>query len=269
MGETIAIVGAGMMGEALLAGLLRAGRSPSTLIVAERRPERAVELRDRYAVAVLDTLDAVSGADVILLVVKPGDVDAVLGEIRPQVPEGALVVSLAAGITTSFLEHRLPRGTAVVRVMPNTPTLVGEGMAAICSGSSCSSDQLAWVEDLLRATGRVISLPEYQLDAVTALSGSGPAYFFYVVEALVEAGVSVGLPRSVSTDLVVQTLYGAATLLRETGTHPSILREQVTSPAGTTGAALRHLDERGVRAAFIAAVESATLRSKELSQGGS
>jgi pyrroline-5-carboxylate reductase len=190
-----------------------------------------------------------------------------LDEIRDHVAPGNVVVSLAAGITTEYLESRLPEGTSVVRVMPNTPALVDEGMAGIAPGSHCTDDHLAEAEALLSSCGRVVRLAEKHLDAVTAISGSGPAYIFYVVEAMIEAGVLLGLPRSTATELVVQTLYGAATMLRETGEHPTVLREQVSSPAGTTMAALRQLDDHKVRAAFLTAMEAARDRSRELSSG--
>ncbi len=188
-------------------------------------------------------------------------------EIAPHVRPGALVVSLAAGITTEFLESRLPAGVPVVRVMPNTPALVDEGMAAISPGAHCDQPHLDEARQLLEAVGRVVVLDEKHLDAVTAISGSGPAYFFYIVEAMIEAGVFLGLPRSTATELVVQTCYGAATMLRETGEHPGVLRENVTSPGGTTVAALRTLDDHKVRAAFISALEAARDRSHELASG--
>ena len=192
---------------------------------------------------------------------------ALCDEIAPHVRPGALVVSLAAGITTEFLESHLPTGCPVVRVMPNTPALVDEGMAACAPGAHCDDAHLAEARELLEAVGRVVVLEEKHLDAVTAISGSGPAYFFYIVEAMIEAGVFLGLPRSTATELVVQTCYGAATMLRETGEHPSVLREQVTSPGGTTVAALRTLDDHKVRAAFISALEAARDRSHELASG--
>ena len=177
------------------------------------------------------------------------------------------MVSLAAGITTGYLENLLPAGTAVVRVMPNTPALVDEGMAAVSPGQHCDDVHLAEAEELLRSCGKVVRLAEKHLDAVTAISGSGPAYIFYVVEAMIEAGVLLGLPRSTSTELVVQTLYGAATMLKETGQHPTVLREQVSSPGGTTIAALRQLDDHKVRAAFLTAMEAAAARSAQLASG--
>jgi len=263
----VAVIGAGVMGETLLSGLLRAGRSPADLVVAERRPDRAAELRAKYGVEVIGNVEAVEKADTVVLVVKPQDMGAVVDEIAGSVKPGALVVSLAAGITTEFLEQRLPAGTPVVRVMPNTPALVDQGMAAISPGAHCDDEHLAHAESLLSAVGKVVQVAEKHQDAVTAISGSGPAYIFYVTEAMIEAGVFLGLPRTTATELVVQTLYGAATMLRETGDHPSVLRENVTSPGGTTVAALRTLDDHKVRAAFISALEAARDRSHELAAG--
>ena len=264
---TVAIIGAGVMGETLLSGLVRSGRRPADLLVGEKRRDRAVELEERYGVEVVSNVDAAGRADTLVLVVKPQDMGEVLDELAPVVRPGQLVVSLAAGITTAFLEARLPEGTAVVRVMPNTPALVDEGMAAISRGSHCDEAHLAEAESLLASTGKVIRVPERQQDAVTAISGSGPGYIFFVVESMIEAGVHLGLPRSTATELVVQTLVGSAKMLRETGTHPTVLREQVTSPAGTTAAALRELEIHKVRAAFLAAMEAARDRSRELAEG--
>ena len=263
----LAILGAGVMGEALLSGLLRSGRLPSSVCITERREDRAAELRKKHGVEVLSNVDATKTSSVIVIVVKPQDMSALLDEISSFVQPGTLVVSLAAGITTSFLESRLPAGTAVVRVMPNTPALVDEGMAALSAGSHCSAELLDHAVELLKSVGKALVVPEKYQDAVTAISGSGPAYVFYVVEAMIEAGVVLGLPRSVAHDLVVQTVVGASVLLRETGEHPTVLRENVTSPAGTTAAALRELDDHKVRAAFITAMEAARDRSKELAEG--
>lgn len=260
-----AIIGAGVMGETVLSGLIRSGRAPGSLLVGEKRADRAAELTERYGVAVVSNVVAASAATV-MLVVKPQDMAAVLAEIEPALTRGHLVVSLAAGITTSFIEAAVPNGVGVVRVMPNTPALVDEGMTAIAAGAHATEAQLVEAESLLGAVGRVVRVPEYQMDAVTAISGSGPAYVFYVVESMIEAGVHLGLPRTTATQLVIQTLYGSAHLLRETGTHPTVLREQVTSPAGTTAAALRELDDHKVRAAFIAAMEAARDRSAQLGQ---
>ncbi len=265
--KTVAILGAGVMGSALLAGLIRSGRDAADLVITGRNVERTQELAGRYGVRQMSNVDAAKGVDTVVLVVKPQDMGALLAEIRDQVRPGALVVSLAAGITTAFLEANLPAGTAVVRVMPNTPAVVDEGMAAISPGQHCDEVHLSEAEELLRSCGKVLRIPEKHLDAVTAISGSGPAYIFYVVEAMIEAGVLLGMPRTTSTDLVVQTLYGAATMLKETGQHPTVLREQVSSPGGTTMAAVRQLDNHKVRAAFVTAMEAAAERSKQLASG--
>ena len=262
-----AIIGAGVMGETLLSGLVRAGRRVDQLMVGEKRAERARELEERYGVAVLSNREAAAKADTVALVVKPQDMGDVLDEIAPDLRAGQLLVSLAAGITTSFIESRVPDGVAVVRVMPNTPALVDEGMAAIAPGSHCDESHLTEAESLMASTGKVLRIPEKQMDAVTAISGSGPAYIFFVVESMIEAGVHLGLPRATATDLVVQTLVGSAAMLRETGTHPVVLREQVTSPGGTTASALRELEVHRVRAAFLAAMEAARNRSRELAEG--
>jgi pyrroline-5-carboxylate reductase len=261
---TVAIIGAGVMGETLLSGLIRAGFPVADLVVGEKRAERAAQLREKYAVTVVDSLAEVATADTVALVVKPQDMGEVLDEIGEHVRPGQLVVSLAAGITTDYIERHLPEGVAVVRVMPNTPALVDEGMAAISGGTHCDEEHLVRAEQMLAATGRVVRVPEKQQDAVTAISGSGPAYLFFVVESMIEAGVHLGLPRSTATELVVQTMVGSAKLLRETGEHPTVLREQVTSPGGTTAAAIRQLEDHKVRAAFISAMEAARDRSQAL-----
>ena len=264
---TVAVLGAGVMGETVVSGLVRAGRSPADMLMSERRPERAAELRERYDVEVVSNTQAAERAETLVLVVKPQDMADLLDEIGPVLRPGQLVISLAAGITSASIEARLPEGVAVVRVMPNTPALVDEGMAAISPGTHCDEAHLLEAEDLLRATGKVIRVPEYQQDAVTAISGSGPAYLFFVVEAMIEAGVHLGLPRSTASELVVQTVVGSAKLLRETGEHPTVLRERVTSPGGTTAAAVRELEDHKVRAAFLTAMEAARDRSRELASG--
>ena len=266
MGAQVAIIGAGVMGETLLSGLIRAGRSVDSLVVGEKRPERATELNERYGVTVLSNVEATRTAETVALVVKPQDMSDLLAEISGELRPGQLLVSLAAGITTAFIESRIPDGVAVVRVMPNTPALVDEGMAAISRGSHCDEAHLEEAASLMASTGRVIQVPERQQDAVTAISGSGPAYLFFVVEAMIEAGVHLGLPRTTSTELVVQTVVGSAKLLRETGEHPTVLREQVTSPGGTTAAAVRELEDHKVRAAFLTAMEAARDRSRSLAE---
>jgi pyrroline-5-carboxylate reductase len=264
---TVAILGAGVMGETLASGLIRAGRDVGDLLLTERRPERAAELRGRYGVEVISNLDAAKRAETLVIVVKPQDMTSLLDEIADEVRAGQLVISLAAGVTTALIESRLPDGVAVVRVMPNTPALVDEGMAAIAPGTHRDDDPLHEAEELLRSVGRVVHVPEYQLDAVTAISGSGPAYLYFVVEAMIEAGVHLGLPRTTASELVVQTVVGSAKMLRETGEHPIVLRERVTSPGGTTAAAVRELEDHKVRAAFMTALEAARDRSRALASG--
>jgi pyrroline-5-carboxylate reductase len=261
---TIAILGGGVMGETLLSGLIRSGRSPAELLVAHRRQERRDELTERYGVEATTSAEAAQRADTLVLVVKPQDMSALLAEIGPSVTCAQLVVSLAAGITSAVIESRLADGVPVVRVMPNTPALVDAGMAAVSPGTHCTEAQIEHAMDLLRATGKVIRVPEKLQDAVTAVSGSGPAYLFFVVEAMIEAGVHLGLPRATASELVIQTVVGSAKLLAETGEHPTVLREQVTSPAGTTAAAIRELEDHKVRAAFLSALEAARDRSREL-----
>jgi pyrroline-5-carboxylate reductase len=263
-GPQTAIIGAGVMGETLLSGLVRAGRRVDNLLVGEKRAERAVELEERYGVAVVSNIEAAEKADTVALVVKPQDMGDVLDEIAPVLRAGQLVVSLAAGITTEFIESRVPEGVAVVRVMPNTPALVDEGMSVLSAGASAGEAELDEAEALLSTVGRVARVPEHQQDAVTALSGSGPAYFFYLVEAMVDAGVLLGLPRALTTELVVQTALGSAVMLRESGEHPAQLRDAVSSPGGTTIAGIRELERHSVRSALIAAIEAAAARSVEL-----
>lgn len=261
---TTAVVGTGVMGEALIAGFIRAGMPKSELIASNRRADRSGEISAKYDIKTMSNEDAVAVADNILLVVKPQDMPTVLDQIKSTIKPGALVISFAAGFPISRIEGALPTDTPVIRVMPNTPALVDEGMTAISPGSSCTQEHLETAEKLVASVGHAIRVPEKYQDAVTAISGSGPAYIFYVVEAMIEAGVMLGLPRDVSTELVYQTVYGAATMLKETKEHPTVLREQVTSPGGTTVAALRQFDDFKVRAAFMAAMEAARDRSREL-----
>jgi pyrroline-5-carboxylate reductase len=264
---TVAIIGAGVMGEALLTGLLRGGSPAERVVITERRPERAEAISAKYGVDVVSNVEAARTADVLVLVIKPQDMASVLTEIAGKIKPGSLVMSLAAGVTCESIASRLPTGHAVVRVMPNTPALVDEGMSAVAAGPTCDDAHLASALGLMAAVGRAVEVPESYMDAVTAISGSGPAYIFYVVEAMIEAGVLLGLPRATANELVVQTLVGAATMLRETGEHPTVLRENVSSPAGTTVAAVRQLDEHKVRAAFVSAIEAARNRSRELAGG--
>jgi pyrroline-5-carboxylate reductase len=267
MSDRVAILGTGKMGEALLSGMVRAGRPASGLVVTTHDPGREQKLRDRYGVEVTDNVSAVKSADTVLIAVKPQDMGELLDEIAASVSVDQLVVSVAAGITTSFIERRIPVDAPVVRVMSNTPVLVDEAMSALSAGSHATEDHLRRTEELLQPVGRTLRVPENQQDAVTALSGSGPAYFFYLVEAMTDAGILLGLPRAVAHDLIVQTAIGAAVMLRDSGQPPQALREAVMSPAGTTIAAIREMEDHKVRAAFLAALEAARDRSRELASG--
>ncbi len=262
--NTVAILGAGVMGETILAGLLRSGRSPGELMIAEKRTERAVELEQKYAVRVASNVECARVAGTLVLAVKPQDLGTLLDEISPELSSDHLLVSLAAGRTAQFIESHIPDGVAVVRVMPNTPALVDHGMAALAKGSVCTDAQLDEAEALVSATGRVVRIPESQMDAVTAVSGSGPAYLFLVAEAMIDAGVALGLPAEIVPELVIQTLLGSAVMLSQTGTEPEVLRQRVTSKGGTTAAAIAELQERGVPEAFLAAMTAARDRSIEL-----
>jgi pyrroline-5-carboxylate reductase len=262
---TTALLGVGMMGENLLAGLVASGMSPDEIIGTDLRPERQREIAEKYGIRVVsDNVEAITGADTVIVIVKPYDVAAALDGISAALDPGALIVSLAAGVELAVLEAHVPAGQPVVRVMPNTPASVGEGMSALSGGTSATAEHLRRTTELLGAVGRVVTVPEKHLDAVTAVSGSGPAYVMYVAEAMIDAGVLLGLPRDVATTLATQTLYGSAKLLRDSGTHPALLRETVTSPGGTTAAALRTLDDFRVKAAFVAAMEACRDRSAEL-----
>jgi pyrroline-5-carboxylate reductase len=262
--SVIAVVGAGKIGEALLSGLLHGGQSAGELLFTERSPERAAELTERYGISGVTVTDAAKRADVLVVAVKPQDIDPVLDDLAPLLDPGSLVVSLCAGLPTALYERRLAEGVPVVRVMPNTPMLVGEAMSAISAGKHATPEHLSVVEELLSHVGKVVRVPESQQDAVTALSGSGPAYFFYLVEAMIDAGILLGLPRALAGQLIIQSAVGAAKMLAESGEHPVILREAVTSPAGTTINAIRELENHGVRAALLAAIEAARDRSEEL-----
>jgi pyrroline-5-carboxylate reductase len=265
----VAFLGGGRMAEALISGLIRSGgRSADDIMVTNRREERSQELTERYGInASLRNLDAVAWAPVVVLMSKPQDMEILLEQIAADVTPEHLVVSFAAGIRTSFVEKRLPTGVPVVRVMSNVPVMVDEAMSVISPGAAAQDEHLAVTEELLGHVGKVIRLKESHLDAVTATSGSGPAYFFLLAEAMIEACILLGLNRDVSTDLIVQTMLGSAKMLRDTGLHPVELREMVTSPGGTTIAAIRHLEEAGVRAAFLNAIDAARERSHELARG--
>ena len=261
----IAIIGAGKMGEALLAGLLAKDHAPEDVLVTEPREEYAAQLRARYGVETVPASDAAERAHTLLLALKPQDMLALLDEITPGLSEDRLVISVAAGLTTLVLESHLPSGVPVVRAMPNTPALMGRGMTAIAGGAHAGAAHLERAEELLGTVGEVIRVGEQHMDTVTAISGSGPAYFYFIAETMIEAGVAMGMPRVTAQRLVGQTITGAAAMLDGSGEHPVVLREAVTSPGGTTAAALRELERHGVRTAFTDAIEAARDRSRALS----
>jgi pyrroline-5-carboxylate reductase len=267
--KRVAFLGAGNMGEALVSGLIRAGgRSPDEIMVTARREERARELSERHGVtSSLSNQEAASWAPTLVLTVKPQDMEELLDQVGSAVAEEHLVISFAAGIRTSFIEHRLAARVPVVRVMSNVPVLVDEAMSVVSPGGYAEDKHLAVAEELLGYVGRVIRLSEVHQDAVTATSGSGPAYFALLAEAMIDACILLGLSRDVATELIVQTMLGSAKMLRDTGKHPVEIREMVTSPGGTTIAAIRHLEQAGVRAAFLNAIDAARQRSAELAKG--
>jgi pyrroline-5-carboxylate reductase len=269
MAETLAILGGGKIGEALLAGLLRSGRFPDDIVVSEKHADRAAYLTATHQVRAVPVVAALNAARTVIIAVKPQDIDALLAEMRPAITDQHVIVSVVAGVPTARIEGALESAAAVVRCMPNTPALVAEGMTAIAPGQHASPADLDLAEALLAPVGRVVRVPESQLDAVTAISGSGPAYFFFLVDAMIEAGLLLGLPRDLAAELVVQTAVGSAVMLRDSGEHPVQLREAVTSPGGTTIAAIRQLEVHGVRAAVIAAIEAAGQRSAELGKSAS
>jgi pyrroline-5-carboxylate reductase len=267
--KRVAFLGAGKMGEALVSGLIRAGgRRPNEIMVTARREERARELAERHGItAGLSNEEAASWAPTLILTVKPQDMEELLDQVESAVAEEHLVISFAAGIRTSFIEHRLAARVPVVRVMSNVPVLVDEAMSVVSPGGYAEDKHLAVAEELLGYVGRVIRLSEVHQDAVTATSGSGPAYFALLAEAMIDACILLGLSRDVATELIVQTMLGSAKMLRDTGKHPVEIREMVTSPGGTTIAAIRHLEQAGVRAAFLNAIDAARQRSAELAKG--
>jgi pyrroline-5-carboxylate reductase len=262
--DRVVLVGTGVMGGAVLTGMLAAATRPGEVVVVDAAPHRAAQVAAEHGIAhAASVAGAAAGADVVLLAVKPKDVAGVLAQLSG-IDAATLVVSVAAGLGTGFYEARLPAGVPVVRVMPNTPATIGQGMSAISPGAHADERHLALVEALLAGTGAVVRVAEKDQDAVTAISGSGPAYVFYVIDALAEAGVLMGLPRGLSTTLATETVLGSAALVSLTGEHPAVLREKVSSPAGTTVAALHRLDAAGVRAAFVDAALTARARAQEL-----
>jgi pyrroline-5-carboxylate reductase len=267
-GKRIAFVGAGNMAEALVKGLVASDRvRPTDLVASGRRSERVARVAERYGItAAPDNPTCVAGAAIVVLAVKPQVMSSVLAGIAPHVPDHALVVSVAAGVTTAAIEAHLRRGVHVIRTMPNTAAMVGRSATAIAAGAHATPEDLAVAREIFDAVGRVVVVDEVHLDAVTGLSGSGPAYIFLIIEALSDAGVKVGLSREVALELAAQTLAGSAHMLLETGEHPGRLKDQVTSPGGTAIAGLHTLEAGGLRTTLINAVEAATRRARELGE---
>ena len=265
--KTIAFIGAGNMGEALIRGLLSVKTvSPSQILATDVRAEQREFFAKKFRVRALDdNAEAVKTADIVVLAVKPQQMGEVLAGFKAAMSGSKLIVSIAAGVTTGHIERELGGKTRVVRAMPNTPALVGAGAAALAKGAHATDDDLATAESILGAVGISVRVEEKLLDAVTALSGSGPAYVFYVTEAMIKAGVAAGLDEALAKKLAVQTIYGAGKLLVESGEGPESLRRKVTSPGGTTEAALKVMSERKLEEIFVEAIKAAEKRSRELS----
>jgi pyrroline-5-carboxylate reductase len=270
MDRKLAVLGAGKAGEALIAGFLSSGwRQPAEIVATVRHQERLDLLAEKYGIeTTLSNAEAVQGAAIVVIAVKPQDIEGLLTEIAGAVSAGQTVVSIAAAIPTSLIERHLSDRVPVVRAMPNTPVTVQEGMAGLAAGAYAEEEHVVQAEEVLGSVGRSVRVDEGYMDAITAVSGSGPAYFALLAESMIEAGILLGLSREIATDLVVQTMLGTAKLLRDERMHPVELREMVTSPGGTTIAAIRELEQAGVRAAFLNAIQAAMQRSKELAEGG-
>jgi pyrroline-5-carboxylate reductase len=270
MSRRICVLGTGKAGEALVAGLLSSGwAKPADIVATARHQERIDELSKRYGIeGTLDNVAAVKGAQVVVIAVKPQDIEALLGDVGVALEASQTVLSIAAAIPTELIERHVGDGVPVVRAMPNAPVTVHEGMAGVAGGANATEEHIALAEEVLGSVGRSVRVDEANMDAVTAVSGSGPAYFALLAESMIEAGILLGLSREVSTDLVVQTMLGTAKLLRDEKMHPVELREMVTSPGGTTISAIRELEQAGVRAAFLNAIQAAMKRSRELAEGG-
>jgi pyrroline-5-carboxylate reductase len=268
-GLTVGFVGGGNMGEALIKGLLGASLVPASAIHAtDVRLERLKELDRQYGIQVSsDNVELVRHSDIVILAVKPQIMDAVLKEIAPAVTRKKLLISIAAGVSTAKIRAVLHKDARLIRVMPNTPALVLEGVTAIAKAEGLEPDDLDAAGEIFSAVGRVVILDESLMDAVTGLSGSGPAYVAVVIESLADGGVRMGLDRITAMTLATQTVLGAAKLLLETGLHPGALKDMVSSPGGTSIAGIAALEEGGIRTTFIKAVERATERSRELGQG--
>jgi pyrroline-5-carboxylate reductase len=265
----IAVVGAGNIGRALIGGLLKGHDLKPEQIRASRRTQESLDELSAQFPGIrtsVENTDAVSGADIVILAIKPQMASRVISEIKPCVQDHTLVISVLAGVTTATLQERFGRNLPIVRTMPNTPALVDEGATAICAGAYATPEDTQKARAIFEAVGRVEIVPEYLMDAVTGLSGSGPAYIYMVIEALTDAGVKQGIPRPIAARLSAQTVFGASKLVIETGKHPAILRDEVTTPGGTTISAIAELESHGLRTMLINAVATATARSKELSQ---
>lgn len=267
--QIVAVIGAGNIGRALIGGLIKGHEfNPSQLWATRRNPWALDQVADDFPgiSTTKDNKEAVSRATIVILAVKPQNIHDVLDEIAGSVGADTLVISVLAGVTTQTLEERLGQNVAVVRAMPNTPALVDEGATAVAGGRFAEDPHLALAKHIFEAVGTVELVPEYLMDAITGLSGSGPAYVYMFIEALTDAGVKQGIPRPTSARLAAQTVFGAAKLVRETGKHPAILRDEVTTPGGTAIAAVAELESHGLRTMLINAVATATERSKELSK---
>ena len=260
----VGVIGAGVMGEALIAALISYGVTPELITISEKRNDRAEELVNRYRIKVAPLEANVASADVLLLVVKPQDMATVLADIKASINPKAVVITFAAGKKIAFIAEALGTGNPIVRVMPNTATMVGAGMAAISLGNGVSAEQSNFVSGFLSATGKVVEVPEDLQDAVTATSGSGPAYLFRFVEAMIDGAEQLGLSRDIATTLTVQTMVGAAKLLEESGKSATTLRENVTSPNGTTAAALASFETDQIATVVATAMKAARDRSQEL-----
>jgi len=268
MGKRLCIIGTGNMGEAMIRGLLRTGATKATDIIAtDPRTDQLEQVHKAFGVEVTrDNLAAAKGADIVFLSIKPQSMNKVLGQIGSAIDASKLAISIAAGVPIAAIERKLRHGARIVRAMPNTPALVGAGATAIALGEHATAEDEATAKSLFDSGGMTVVVEEEMLDAVTGLSGSGPAYVFLILEALADAGVKVGMPRYTAQKLAAQTLFGAAKLAIETGVHPGQLKDQVTSPGGTAIAALHTLEQGGLRTTLINAVESATKRSRELGE---
>ena len=264
MANRIGVIGAGVMGEALIAALIRSGEKPGDIAFAEKREDRAKELIARYSINHKSIEEVAAHSSVILLVVKPQDMQTTLSDLAPRLTEGTLLISFAAGKTIASVASIVGDKFAIVRVMPNTPALIGLGASGYSFGASVTAEQKAFVAQFLSATGKAIEVPEELQDAVTATSGSGPAYFFRFVEAMVDGAVALGLSPEDAHTLTVQTIVGAAALLDQSGDSPTTLREKVTSPNGTTAAALASFNDSNISTIVAAAMAAAARRSQEL-----